>query len=159
MHARASLWLDDSLRNDCGAQCWVVFPDRKEVELARDAWPGKVYQRASVASLAATLAHAAPGEASSSGTYFGAVQKLTSLFGDKADKAVFGDRAAEEAWSLECDPAQLILCVQPGEGGPLEVSGRLVLEPGSHEHRCPPLARRAEGLVECREALRGDRRQ
>ena len=106
-----------------GKRCWVILPDRKEVEVARQAWPGKVYQRATLASLAAAIAHAAPaGGAGGAETplTLGFVGALTGLLGSAADKAVFGDKEAEEAWAPACDPAQLVFVVQPGEGGPIE---------------------------------------
>ena len=104
-----------------GKRCWVILPDRKEVEVARQAWPGKVYQRATLASLAAAIAHAAPAGGGRRGdaAHARVCRRATACSARRRTRRCPATRRPRRR-PPACDPAQLVFVVQPGEGGPIE---------------------------------------
>eukprot|EP00629_Pelagomonadales_sp_RCC1024_P001309 CAMPEP_0119275312 /NCGR_PEP_ID=MMETSP1329-20130426/13592_1 /TAXON_ID=114041 /ORGANISM="Genus nov. species nov., Strain RCC1024" /LENGTH=302 /DNA_ID=CAMNT_0007275689 /DNA_START=63 /DNA_END=968 /DNA_ORIENTATION=- len=98
------------LAGEIGKELWMAFPDRKELELARDEWPGERFGAATLTTLedAAEVlsggSEAAWGAALARGAegLFG-----TSNLGAKPDTA-------------SAPPPSVVFAVQPGEGGPLE---------------------------------------
>ena len=94
---------DDSL--------WLIFADAGEADLAREAWPGKAYRAATQTSIAAAVSELGVHEplrpmGTAAADAFGG---LSSLFG-----------GAPPPPPPPAPPPSLQLCVQPGDGGPME---------------------------------------
>ena len=98
------------LAAELGGAMWLAFPDRKELELARDEWPGAAYERATLT----TLEDAAEALTGASEQAWGAAlaRKAEETFGTTSLGAK-PDTGAAPA------PA-VVFAVQPGDGGPLE---------------------------------------
>ena len=94
---------DDSL--------WLIFADAGEADLAREAWPGKAYRAATQTSIAAAVSELGVHEplrpmGTAAADAFGG---LSTLFG-----------GAPPPPPPPAPPPSLQLCVQPGDGGPME---------------------------------------
>ena len=85
------------------ASLWLCFADDGEAELATEAWPGKMFARATMTSIAAAVSAAG-------------VEPLKP-FGAWAQK---GKMEAAAAKAKAAPAAALQLAVQPGDGGPME---------------------------------------
>ena len=89
------------LAADYGAALWIAFPDRKELELAREAWPGQAFQKATLTTIADAAA-VLSGE-----------DKVFKPFGSQFLPSSKPDTA-------KAPKPELILFAQPGDGGPVE---------------------------------------
>mmetsp|Transcript_10607 Transcript_10607/g.35084 ORF Transcript_10607/g.35084 Transcript_10607/m.35084 type:complete len:316 (+) Transcript_10607:1261-2208(+) len=100
------------LVNDFGdtKSLWLAFPDRRELELAKKAWPGQAFKRATMTTIedaAATL----KGEESIEQPWGAQLSRLV------AGEDVLGAKPEDLGLGIYPD---LIVAVQPGDGGPLE---------------------------------------
>jgi hypothetical protein len=89
--------------NAAADKLWLVFADDGEVELAEEAWPGQLYAAATITSIAAAVS--------------GVGETPLKPFGAWAVRSK-AEAAAVKAKSAPA--ASLHLCVQPGDGGPME---------------------------------------
>jgi len=105
---------------------WLIFPDLKECEVAKDKWTGQRYRQAGVfTSIEEVTEFYTQGDYSKPwGASFAA--GMNSLLGSgggggggESDAGLLGDKSALDSLS-ENSPAKLHLVVQPGNGGPVE---------------------------------------
>jgi hypothetical protein len=106
-------WCMSSMRplaEELDGELWLAFPDRKELELAREEWPGQAYAKATIT----TLEDAAEVMSGSSDQAWGAAfaRAAEGLLGTKNLGA-----APETAGAPK---PRVLIAVQPGDGGPLE---------------------------------------
>lgn len=99
------------LTDELGDSLWVLFPDRKELELARDAWPGEAYRRATLTTIE-DAATALSGEAA-------VTQPWGAQFSRFVESAI-GSEMLGAAPAVSSTPPRVTLAVQPGDGGPVE---------------------------------------
>jgi len=113
---------------------WLIFPDLKECELAKQEWAGQRYQEATFTTIEAATNHLAKSgsnknnDASGGGGGYDApwganlMSGLSNLMGGKdGDAGLLGNQAAlDPIVEGENSPARLWLVVQPGNGGPVE---------------------------------------
>jgi len=98
------------LAAELGPSLWIVFPDRKELELAREAWPGGLYQQATLTTIE-DAAVALRGDV---------LQPWGARFSRFLESAV-GSDALGAAPDMSAAPhPELIVVCQPGDGGPVE---------------------------------------
>ena len=89
------------------ASLWLVFADDGEAELAQEAWPGKAFQQCTTTSIASAITDRGGEPLRPMGS------NAADLFG-----GLFGPPPPPPA--PPAPPPTLQLCVQPGEGGPME---------------------------------------
>ena len=97
---------------------WLILPDLKEVELAKEEWTGQRYRNAAVfSSIEKVTEHYSRGEASKpwGATFASGMNKL--LGGSSEDAGLLGDEKSLD--SLDT-PTSLHLVCQPGNSGPVE---------------------------------------
>lgn len=109
---------------------WLIFPDLKECELAKQEWAGQRYQEATFTTIEAATNYLATGNnngAAGGGGYdapWGAnlMSGLSSMMGgEDGDAGLLGNQAAlDPIIDGENSPARLWLVIQPGNGGPVE---------------------------------------
>uniref|UniRef100_A0A7S3JY64 DUF1995 domain-containing protein n=1 Tax=Aureoumbra lagunensis TaxID=44058 RepID=A0A7S3JY64_9STRA len=109
-----SMLTASELANEYGEALWLAFPDRKELELATEAWPGRAYQKCTLTTIedAASVLAGKEQVAQPWGAQF-------SRFFEKQitqEGAILGARPE----TASAPPPKLIFAVQPGDGGPLE---------------------------------------
>jgi len=98
------------LAAELGGEMWMCFPDRKELELAREEWPGAAYAAATLT----TLEDAAEVLSGGSEQAWGASFARTA-------EGLFGTSNLGSAPDMADAPSPaVVFAVQPGEGGPLE---------------------------------------
>lgn len=106
-------WCMSSMRplaEELDGELWLAFPDRKELELAREEWPGQAYAKATLT----TLEDAAEVMSGSSDQAWGAAFA-------RAAEGLLGTSNLGAAPSTKDAPApRVLIAVQPGDGGPLE---------------------------------------
>ena len=94
-----------------GEQLWICFADDAEAQLAREAWPGRMYAAAFQTSIAGAICMKGDEPLRPLGT--GAADAATNI----AAMLGFG---AKPPPPPPAPPALLHLVVQPGNGGPME---------------------------------------
>lgn len=94
--------------------CWLVLPDDKEVELAKDEWTGQRYRKACrfTSIRAAVEAAGAELKLAWGSTLASTVNKLQGGDGILADSASLDE--------LDANTVGLHMVCQPGNGGPVE---------------------------------------
>lgn len=98
------------LAADLGGKLWVAYPDRKELELAREAWPGAAYNVATLTTVEDAAERLSGASAAAWGAAFAAAAEKLS-----------GANLLGAAPDTSGAPAPtVLLAVQPGEGGPVE---------------------------------------
>eukprot|EP00979_Chaetoceros_neogracilis_P002731 scaffold447_cov250-Chaetoceros_neogracile.AAC.3 len=118
----APLFVDETEFRD--GKTWLIFPDLKECELARNEWLGARYQAATFTTIEAATefligdgSYSAPwGAAIANG-----VNKIMGA-GDKGgDAGLLGDtKALDKLVQGDNAPSALNFIIQPGNGGPVE---------------------------------------
>ena len=104
-----------SINNKGGGDgCWLILPDDKEVELAKQEWTGQRYRSACrfTSIRAAVQATGAPLKLAWGSTLASAVNKLQGGDGILADSSTLDD--------LNANTVGLQIVCQPGNGGPVE---------------------------------------
>ena len=107
---------------------WLIFPDLKECELAKEEWAGQRYQEATFTTIEAVTNYLATGVNNDGGGGYDApwgenlMSGLSKIMGGKdGDAGLLGDRASlDPLVDGENSPARLWLVIQPGNGGPVE---------------------------------------
>lgn len=98
------------LAEEFGGALWVAFPDRKELELARQEWPGGAYSKATLTTIEDTAVALSNS----------VVQPWGAQFSRFVEARVGSDALGAPAdMSRALDPQLMIFC-QPGDGGPVE---------------------------------------
>lgn len=99
-----------------GSDCWLILPDDKEVELAKDEWTGQRYRSACrfTSIRAAVEAAGAPLKLAWGSTFASAVNKLQGGDGILADSSTLDALDA-----LDASIVGLHMVCQPGNGGPV----------------------------------------
>uniref|UniRef100_A0A7R9UDR3 DUF1995 domain-containing protein n=1 Tax=Pinguiococcus pyrenoidosus TaxID=172671 RepID=A0A7R9UDR3_9STRA len=105
-----------------GKKAWLMFPDLKETELAREAWPGENYQACTLTYLeAAVEAISGPkAVARAWGTTFAKTMRDVGLVGEDALGSIQADDLSREEDREAFFPPEVQIAVQPGDGGPVE---------------------------------------
>ena len=93
-------------------ELWVALPDRRELELAEDAWPGKVFKQATLTTIEDAAA-ALRGEEK-------VEQAWGAQFSRLVETALKKEFLGKKPDTQSAPAPDLILAVQPGDGGPLE---------------------------------------
>ena len=91
-------------------ELWLAFPDRKELELAREEWPGAAYAKATLT----TLEDAAEVLSGSSDQAWGAA------FARAAEGLLGTSNLGAKPETTTAPAPRVVVAVQPGDGGPLE---------------------------------------
>ena len=106
------------LASDPRSKSWLVFPDLKECQVSGEKWPGKAYKSVTRTTIESALKHL-----DSSGSLYvspwgsriaGAVNNALG------DVQLLGDTSAQSQLNDKNSPPDLIIGVQPGDGGPVE---------------------------------------
>lgn len=101
---------------------WLVFPDLKECEIARQEWAGKQYNLATFTTIeASTIFFLGDGsyDAPWGSSLVSGVSKL--IGGDKGDAGLLGDQSSLDSLvDGENAPPKIAFVIQPGNGGPVE---------------------------------------
>jgi hypothetical protein len=98
------------LAGELDGELWLAFPDRKELELAREEWPGAAYAKATLT----TLEDAAEVLSGSSDQAWGAA------FARAAEGLLGTSNLGAKPETTTAPAPQVVVAVQPGDGGPLE---------------------------------------
>ena len=98
------------LAGELDGELWLAFPDRKELELAREEWPGASYAKATLT----TLEDAAEVLSGSSDQAWGAA------FARAAEGLLGTSNLGAKPETTTAPAPQVVVAVQPGDGGPLE---------------------------------------
>ena len=98
------------LAGELDGELWLAFPDRKELELAREEWPGGMYDKATLT----TLEDAAEVLSGSSDRAWGAA------FARAAEGLLGTSNLGAKPETTTAPAPQVVVAVQPGDGGPLE---------------------------------------
>ena len=98
------------LAGELDGELWLAFPDRKELELAREEWPGAAYAKATLT----TLEDAAEVLSGSSDQAWGAA------FARAAEGLLGTSNLGSKPETAGAPAPQVVVAVQPGDGGPLE---------------------------------------
>ena len=98
------------LAGELDGELWLAFPDRKELELAREEWPGGMYDKATLT----TLEDAAEVLSGSSDQAWGAA------FARAAEGLLGTSNLGAKPETTTAPAPQVVVAVQPGDGGPLE---------------------------------------
>jgi len=98
------------------SKAWLLFPDLKECEIAGTAWLGQIYQSFTRTTIASALVHL---DKSKYISPWGstAINMLNNALGDVK---LLGDTASQTPLNDDNSPPNLIVSVQPGNGGPVE---------------------------------------
>ncbi|CAB9524914.1 Domain of unknown function (DUF1995) [Seminavis robusta] len=101
---------------------WLIFPDLKECELAKEKWTGQRYRQAAVfTSLEEVTQHYTQGDESYSkpwgATFASGMNSL--LGGNSGDAGLLGDQTALDSLNDNSPPKLHLIC-QPGNSGPVE---------------------------------------
>jgi len=110
---------------------WLIFPDLKECEIAKEEWAGQRYREATFTTIEAVTNYCATGSNDGGGSGKGGydapwgsniMSGLSKLMGgEDGDAGLLGDKAAlDPIVEGENSPATLWLVIQPGNGGPVE---------------------------------------
>lgn len=104
---------------------WLIFPDLKECELAKEEWAGQRFQEATFTTIEAVTDHLANGgngdgyDAPWGSNIMSGLSKM--MGGEDGDAGLLGDQASlDPIIEGENSPANLWLVIQPGNGGPVE---------------------------------------
>ena len=98
------------LAGELDGELWLAFPDRKELELAREEWPGAAYAKATLT----TLEDAAEVLSGSSDQAWGAA------FARAAEGLLGTSNLGAKPETTTAPAPQVVVAVQPGDGGPME---------------------------------------
>jgi len=98
------------LAGELDGELWLAFPDRKELELAREEWPGASYAKATLT----TLEDAAEVLSGSSDQAWGAA------FARAAEGLLGTSNLGAKPETTTAPAPRVVVAVQPGDGGPLE---------------------------------------
>ena len=98
------------LAGELDGELWLAFPDRKELELAREEWPGAAYAKATLT----TLEDAAEVLSGSSDQAWGAA------FARAAEGLLGTSNLGSKPQTAGAPAPRVVVAVQPGDGGPLE---------------------------------------
>ena len=98
------------LAGELDGELWLAFPDRKELELAREEWPGAAYAKATLT----TLEDAAEVLSGSSDQAWGAA------FARAAEGLLGTSNLGAKPETTSAPAPRVVVAVQPGDGGPLE---------------------------------------
>ena len=98
------------LAGELDGELWLAFPDRKELELAREEWPGGMYDKATLT----TLEDAAEVLSGSSDQAWGAA------FARAAEGLLGTSNLGAKPETTTAPAPRVVVAVQPGDGGPLE---------------------------------------
>jgi Domain of unknown function (DUF1995) len=99
---------------------WLIFPDLKECELAKEQWTGQLYRQAAVfTSLEEVTQHYTKGKAYSKPWGATFASGMNQLLGGGGDAGLLGDQSALDSLNDSSPPSLHIVC-QPGNGGPVE---------------------------------------
>ena len=98
------------LAGELDGELWLAFPGRKELELAREEWPGAAYAKATLT----TLEDAAEVLSGSSDQAWGAA------FARAAEGLLGTSNLGAKPETTTAPAPQVVVAVQPGDGGPLE---------------------------------------
>jgi Domain of unknown function (DUF1995) len=99
---------------------WLIFPDLKECELAKEQWTGQRYRQAAVfTSLEEVTQHYTQGKAYSKPWGATFASGMNQLLGGGGDAGLLGDQRALDSLDDSSPPSLHIVC-QPGNGGPVE---------------------------------------
>lgn len=99
---------------------WMILPDLKECELAKEKWTGQIYRKASVFTCLEQVTQFYSGDDYKKpwgATFAAGMNSL--LGGDDGDAGLLGDKDSLDSLS-ENSPAKLHMVVQPGNAGPVE---------------------------------------
>lgn len=100
---------------------WLIFPDLKETELAKEEWQGQMFRQAGVFTcLEEVTQHYTEGTGQEYAKPWGATfaSGMSKLIGGGEDSGLLGDQSALD--SLNEAPAKIHIVCQPGNGGPVE---------------------------------------
>ena len=103
-------WLISTQAGELDGELWLAFPDRKELELAREEWPGAAYAKATLT----TLEDAAEVLSGSSDQAWGAA------FARAAEGLLGTSNLGAKPETTTAPAPRVVVAVQPGDGGPLE---------------------------------------
>jgi len=112
-----------------GGKTWLIFPDLKECEIAKEEWAGQRYREATFTTIEAVTNYVATGinggegvdgyDAPWGSSLMSGISKM--MGGDDGDAGLLGDQSAlDPIIDGKNSPATLWLVIQPGNGGPVE---------------------------------------
>lgn len=123
----APTFLNDKTYQD--GKLWLIFPDLKECELAKQEWSGQKPDKCTFTTIEAVTNYVASGGSNNVGndgydapwgsSLISGLSKM--IGGEDGDAGLLGDQAAlDPIIDGENSPASLWLVIQPGNGGPVE---------------------------------------
>jgi len=110
---------------------WLIFPDLKECELAKSEWQGQRYREATFTTIEAATNSGGEYDAPWGSNIISGISKM--MGGDDGDAGLLGDQAALDELQ---NSANLLLVIQPGNGGPVEdwVNCEKIMATTAHEN-------------------------
>ncbi|KAJ1457054.1 hypothetical protein M885DRAFT_586875 [Pelagophyceae sp. CCMP2097] len=98
------------LARELGESLWLAFADRKELEVAREAWPGRAFTTATLSTIEdSAAALGAPVD-----------RPWGSQFAEAAENLLGTKKLGAVPEMAKAPKPRLIVAVQPGDGGPIE---------------------------------------
>ena len=101
---------------------WLILPDLKECELAKEKWTGQLYRQAAVFTCLEEVTQFYSGEGYKKpwgATFAAGMNSLLGGGGDGSDAGLLGDKGALDSLA-DSSPSNLHMVCQPGNGGPVE---------------------------------------